>query len=88
MAKDAELYSAKTVVIEYSYDLKRVIVRGVWDTNKEKYGPAIMKPSGKESTFNQVMVFEGMDMGKHHGFSRLVPEDTECEQKEEKGDAQ
>ena len=59
-----------TVLVEYSEEQKRVMVRGVWPKADVKHLPKLL--AGNEQ--NYVDVFEGADMKWHVGFSGLIPE--------------
>jgi hypothetical protein len=57
------------VVVEYSPEQHRVIVRGAWPENAPT--PAPLAPSHVQ---NVIRVFEGIDMKWNVGFSGLMPE--------------
>jgi hypothetical protein len=57
------------VVVEYSPEQRRVIVRGAWPE-----GAVLPEPLAPSHTQNVVSVFEGVDMKWHVGFAGLVPE--------------
>ena len=65
-----------TVLIEYSEERRRVIVRGVWPKAKMKMRPKLVPGNFQ----NYVDVFEGVDMTWHIGFAGLVPEPEPSDQ--------
>lgn len=58
-----------TVLIEYSEEKKRVVVRGVWPKGSLEQLPKLLP----ENQQNYVDVFEGIDMKWHCGFVDLIP---------------
>ena len=65
-----------TVLLEYSEERRRVIVRGAWPKAEMKMRPKLLPGNFQ----NYVDVFEGVDMTWHIGFAGLVPEPEPSDQ--------